>query len=159
MPGSRDFDLESFQAKVLERVSILQRLESEVEPAYAQIPYPEMSKMRAENPGCLAWIPASLLWFQATTAQSLARGLKKDREELARRAEAVAGQRTVRLHLCPPLQGVSDDALEVARAITPTLASLIESRTVSMPLEANLFAMLSLVIARQGVANFCAEQG
>lgn len=157
MVASKDFDLESFQAKVLERLSILQRLESEVEPAYARIPYPEMSKVRAENPGCLAWIPASLLWFQATTGHSLARGLQKDREELAKRAEAVAEQRTVKLHLCPPLQGVGDDALQVAEVITPILASLIESKIVSMPLEANLFAMLSLVIARKGIANFCAE--
>lgn len=158
MPEQEDFDLESFQAIVLERVASLQKLGGEVEPFYAGFPYPETSKVKAENPGCLGWIPVGLLMFQAAVSRRTAGGLKKSREELARRAEELAGQREVKLRLCPALKNVEDDPFQIARAITPVLVSLSRTKLIAIDLDANLFATLAIMVASTGIANFCADQ-
>ncbi|HEX8140060.1 MAG TPA: hypothetical protein VF544_21035 [Pyrinomonadaceae bacterium] len=158
MPEQEDFDLESFQAIVLERVASLQKLGDEVEPFYARFPYPDTKKLKAENPGCLGWIPVGLLMFQAGVSRRTARGLKKSREELTRRAEELTRQREVKLRLCSALKNLEDDPFEIARATTPVLVTLSRTKLVSLDLDANLFATLAIMIASTGIANFCADQ-
>ncbi len=63
----------------------------------------------------------------------------------------------LRRYLCPALARASGDAFEIARVITPLLAGLKASGTVPIDLDPWLFAGLSLLIARMGVAAFCAE--
>jgi len=63
----------------------------------------------------------------------------------------------LRRYLCPALARASGDAFEIARVITPLLAGLKASGTVPIDLDPWLFAGVSLLIARMGVAAFCAE--
>ena len=63
----------------------------------------------------------------------------------------------LRQYLCPALDRVSSDAFEIARVITPLLAGLKAAGSVPIDLDPWLFAGVSLLIARMGVAAFCAE--
>ncbi len=62
----------------------------------------------------------------------------------------------LRRYLCPALQSASGDAFQIARVITPLLAGLQISGKVPIDLDPWLFAGISLLIARMGVASFCA---
>lgn len=64
--------------------------------------------------------------------------------------------RGLRRYLCPALQSASGDAFQIARVITPLLAGLQISGKVPIDLDPWLFAGVSLLIARMGVASFCA---
>jgi len=64
--------------------------------------------------------------------------------------------RGLRHYLCPALQSASGDAFQIARVITPLLAGLQVSGKVPIDLDPWLFAGVSLLIARMGVASFCA---
>ncbi len=64
----------------------------------------------------------------------------------------------LRQYLCPALDRVSSDAFEIARVITPLLAGLKASGSVPIDLDPWLFAGVALLIARMGVAAFCAEE-
>jgi len=73
---------------------------------------------------------------------------------LARRHRAL-----LQRYLCPALDRASSDAFEIARVITPLLAGLKASGNVPLDLDPWLFAGVALLIARTGVAAFCAEEG
>jgi len=63
----------------------------------------------------------------------------------------------LRRHLCPALDRATGDAFEIARLVTPLLAGLKVSGKVPIDLDPWLFAGVALLIARMGVAAFCAE--
>jgi len=64
----------------------------------------------------------------------------------------------LRRYLCPALDRASSDAFEIARVITPLLAGLKAAGSVPLDLDPWLFAGVALLIARTGVAAFCAEE-
>lgn len=63
----------------------------------------------------------------------------------------------LRHYLCPSLQSISSDAFEVARVITPLLVGLKLSGKIDIDLDPWLFAGITLLIERMGVAAFCAD--
>lgn len=63
----------------------------------------------------------------------------------------------LRRHLCPALRSVSGDAFEIARVATPILAGLRVAGKLDVDLDPWLFAGVSLLLARMGVATFCAD--
>ncbi len=64
----------------------------------------------------------------------------------------------VRRYLCPALRSASDDAFDIAKVLTPLLGSLSLAGVVALSLDPLIFAALSLLIARMGVASLCAEK-
>lgn len=75
-------------------------------------------------------------------------------EHVARRHPALP---LLRAYLCPSLQSLSSDAFEIARVITPLLASLKLSGKIPIDLDPWLFAGIAILIARTGIAAFCAD--
>jgi len=65
----------------------------------------------------------------------------------------------LRQYLCPALSQVSGDAFAIARIVTPLLAGLKLSGHApsNLDLDPWLFAGISLLVARMGVAAFCAD--
>ena len=154
---SEEFDLDAFQTQVLMQVERLQKLENEVEPFYQTVRqhYPDLKNDRVEGSGRLGLIPRGLIKFIEVMGLSTARSLVRHRISLTRRAEEIAGQKKVRLNLCPALRGVEDSPVAIAKTITPILVPLAEAKIIRLPLESELFAMLALVITRDGVADYC----
>ena len=75
-------------------------------------------------------------------------------EDIARHHPALP---MLRAYLCPSLQSISSDAFEIARVITPLLAGLKLSGKVPIDLDPWLFAGIAILIARTGIAGFCAD--
>ena len=63
----------------------------------------------------------------------------------------------VKNHLCPLLTGFAGDVLDIARIITPILASLILNDIVKIRLHPEVFAGIARSIAKLGVDKFCLE--
>ena len=152
-----NFDLPAFERKVLRHVEHIQILKNEAEPFYQSIRsrYPSPPELESENSGLAKLVTSGLLKFIEITSSRTSRGLREHRVELTRRAEDIAGRQDVRTHLCPALQGVESEPLAIAKVITPILAPLAGAKISSMSLDAELFAMLSLVIANRSVAAYC----
>lgn len=154
---SAEFDLDTFQQQVLSQVERLQKLEHEVEPFYQTVRqyYPDSKNDRVEGSGCLGFIPRGLIKFIEVMGSSTARSLRRHRIELTRRAKEIAEQKEVKSHLCPVLQGVESNPVAIAKTITPILVPLAGAKIIDLPLDSELFAMLALVITREGMANYC----
>ncbi len=78
----------------------------------------------------------------------------RDPDAMARRHTAI---HDLRRYLCPMLQGISSDAFEIARVITPLLVGLKLSGKLTIDLNPWIFAGIALLIERMGVAAFCAD--
>ncbi len=72
-------------------------------------------------------------------------------------AAQILKQHTINTALCKSLRSISNDAFEIAKAITPVLISLKSAGIVDIPLDAFLFATIALTIARTGISAICAE--
>ena len=90
-----------------------------------------------------------------STSSLVARGLQKHRVELTHKAKEIAGRKDVKIHLCPALLVTDSEPLAVAKIITPILAPLAGAKIVPIALDAELFAVVALVIADKGVADYC----
>lgn len=71
-------------------------------------------------------------------------------------AEKIAVRSEVRTILCAALQTTSNDAFEIAKITTPILLGLVFAGVLALPLYPTLFAVVALIIARAGIASFCA---
>ena len=66
-------------------------------------------------------------------------------------------QKEIRTRLCQALQTTSNDSFEIARIITPLLIELAAAGTISIPIIPVQFASITLVIARMGATELCAD--
>lgn len=158
MPVSADFDFQAFQSKVLWSVERQQKLK-ESELFYRKDATYDTYKDSFQRLGCIAtFVVKPFLALQQYLSSSNYRKLKLDRERLTRNAQKLLSRVEVRSPICTSLEGISNDPLEIARAITSVLVPLARSRALLIPLEANLFAACALIIAEVGTTEFCASQ-
>jgi len=132
-PDARDFELRPFQDRVLELVRLFER----------------EAVVRLRVGGTIA------------AGEPIEAIAEPEAVELHGPAESPRCHRAlhgVRRYLCPALKSVSGDAFEIARIVTPLLAGLRVSGRLSIDLDPWLFAGVSLLIARMGVATFCADE-
>jgi hypothetical protein len=54
------------------------------------------------------------------------------------------------------LRSAGSDASEIAKHLVPLVATLVLAGRVDIPLNPTLFAYLAIVLARSGIASFCA---
>ncbi len=97
----------------------------------------------------------TFLALQQHLSSSNYRKLKRDRERLPQSAQELLGRVEVKSSICPVLVGISNAPSEIAGVMTPILAPLARARVLSIPLEADLFAMCALFIAGIGTSEFC----
>ena len=71
-------------------------------------------------------------------------------------AEEIAVRPEISTILCAALQTTSNDAFEIAKITTPILLGLVFAGALAIPLYPTLFAAVALIIARAGIASFCA---
>ena len=69
----------------------------------------------------------------------------------------VLKDKSIRKFLCPILQRFTGDVMELAKIITPSLATLYAAGLISIPWNPLIVAGVTIVIARIGVASFCTE--
>jgi len=131
-PHPEDFELQPFQDRVLEVVRLFEDA------------------------------PVVRLRIRGTIAAGKPIEAVPDDETVEVRGPLHAARRhraALRHYLCPALNRVSGDAFEIARIVTPLLAGLKLSghAPADVDLDPWLFAGVSLLVARMGVAAFCAE--
>ena len=151
-----DFDLIAFQAEVLQKVSIVQQvqsyvpkfdeLSSEFGEIYSSIPDAE----KRQHP---FWylIASAFFNFMQWLPGKVTRQIEEDRK--LEQARAIIRRNDIRGRLCPLLAGIKNEAPEIAKVITPELVAA-EDQTIA--LDAVLFALCAWEISRVGVASYCA---
>ncbi len=156
VPNSTDFDVQAFQSKVLWWVARLQK-RREAELFYQQDKSYDIHKDSFQRLGCLAtFVVKPFLTLQQHLSSSNYQKLQLDRERLTQSAQELLSRVEVKSSICTSLLGVSSDPVEIAGVITPILAPLARTRALSIPLEADLFAMCAVFIAGVGTSDFCA---
>ena len=70
---------------------------------------------------------------------------------------AMIEDKSVREYLCPVLKSLSGDVFDIAKVSTPILVSLSLAGAISISLSPVLFAGVFIVVARMGVAAYCAD--
>jgi hypothetical protein len=84
--------------------------------------------------------------------------LQQDRRDaIDRTAREIIGQGLVLSHLCRQLRSVSHDAIAIAKAVTPLLIDLVDSKILAVPCIPTLFAAIALAIANRGIFSLCAQ--
>ncbi len=156
MPDSSGFDVASFQAEVLVRIVRLQKLATEGERFYRNPPFRKTVKDARAHSGCAVLISKVFITILEAASGLTYLALKRERTNLTRKAQAVVERSEVRISLCPALQGVSDDPAAISRAVTPVLVNMALGGRITLPLSADIFAMIALIIARSGVTSYCA---
>ena len=153
-----DFNLEHFQAKVLEKVYVLEGWAGH-EAEFAELSKQVASINRRGRTSLDWWVSFALLKFSEKVWTRTIRGYKKDKKGLKYRAQAgrLLGEEEVRQHLCPSLPNVESDVRQIAKVVTSALVPLALTKTISIPLDPLFFAFLSQELARIGVAKYCAD--
>jgi hypothetical protein len=71
--------------------------------------------------------------------------------------EQLRAHQPTKAQLCAGLRSTGNDAFETSKIVVGVLVPLIIAGTLTIPLSPVLFAFVSLVLARSGVAGFCAD--
>jgi hypothetical protein len=71
-------------------------------------------------------------------------------------AEQLVERKDIRQYLCPALQAASKDAFEIGRTMVAILIPLALAGTIVIPLHPLVIGIAAVMIARMGVASFCA---
>ncbi|HEV2912365.1 MAG TPA: hypothetical protein VGX92_03515 [Pyrinomonadaceae bacterium] len=151
-----DFDLASFQAEVLQKVSVVQQIQS-----YA----PKFDELSGEFGEWHSSIPGTEkrqhpFWYVVASAFSnfmqwiqgkITRMIKEDRK--LQQARAIIRRNDIKERLCPLLAGTDNEAMEIAKIITP---ELVAAKDQMIALDAVMFALCAWEISRVGVRNYCA---
>jgi hypothetical protein len=93
--------------------------------------------------------------FDKTDRNLITSPRKARRISTKKEAEQLLAQKDIRRYLCPALQKISGDAYEIAKTIIPILIPLVITKTISIPIDTLLFAMIAILISRMGVAALC----
>ena len=151
-----DFDLASFQTEVLEKVSIVQQIQSyvpkfdelssEFGKLHSSIPDPE----KRQHP--FWYIVASVFFnFMQWIPGKVTGVIKEDRK--LEQARAIIRRNDIKARLCPMLVSANNEAMEIAKIITP---ALVAAKDQTIALDAVLFALCAWEISRVGVTSYCA---
>jgi hypothetical protein len=168
MPNSEDFDLRAFQDKVLKEMKTLQTLVF-MKEEYAESPRAAASPDDKRAGQFIGSVLDKLFkWLLRGSIVDLKEYKRID--ESTSRARLFLREQKTRQILCPVLQEIENnlsklalrsieiDAGEIASAITPVLAPLAQAKAITIPLDPLHFALGAWMIARTGIAKYCAGQ-
>jgi|GEM_PF-6347467 len=82
--------------------------------------------------------------------------LERKSNNAMREAKEIVTKNNLKAYLCPALQTLSNDTFEIAKVSTPILLGLVAGGILTIPLSPMLFAAIAFIIARSGIASFCA---
>ena len=135
------FDLAAYLNEVLLSIQ-LRRLEASAHDLYVKFPRTE------------GWVNRQFDEFQAGS-----QGAEPDRgpNKSYDTAEKLLKRKTVLRIVCAAGPEQSDDAIDIARAITPPLVGAVFSGKIALPLEPALFAEMALIMAKMSGASPCGE--
>jgi hypothetical protein len=152
------FNLELFQAEVLEKVQVLEEMPKR-EAEIAELSKRVASINRKGRGGLDWWFSFAMLKVSEMLLTRTIRGYKKDKQGLKYRAQAgqLLGREEVRRHLCPFLPDAGGDVRRIAEAVTSALVPPALTGAVSIPLDPLFFALLSQELVRIGAARYCAD--
>ena len=83
--------------------------------------------------------------------------LERKSDNSMREAKEIITKINLKAYLCPALKTLSNDTFEIAKVTTPILLGLVGGGILIIPLSPMLFAAIALIIARSGIASFCAD--
>ena len=163
-----DANLKSFQNKVLAEIKTFQSM---VQLAKGFDETPDETASPGEK-GARGLVGTALLKVMTGFSQWSLRGFKESKriDEATSRTRLFLKEQKTRQMLCPILQNtennlsklvlrtVEGDAGEIACAITPSLAPLAQAKAIALPFDPLYFALSAWMIARTGVAKYCAGQ-
>ena len=159
MPNEQHFDLPSFEQDVFENLDILcNRVELSIDLSLVVEDMPAKGTLSIDSHDTVTdwWSRFKVRTNKATRKESYTpEDVAKRLSIVAKQAEEIVENRSIKSYLCPALQCVSDDAFEIAKIIIPILVSLSLAKTITVPLDSLLFALIPLSIARMGIASLC----
>jgi hypothetical protein len=151
-----DFDLASFQAEVLQKVSIVEQKQSygpkfdELSGEFGEWHNSIPNTEKRQHPFWYA-ITSAFVNFMEWSQGKVARMIREDRK--LEQAKAIVRRHDIKERLCPLLVGTNNEAMEIAKIITPELVAAKDQR---IALDAVLFALCAWEISRIGVPSYCA---
>ncbi|MEH2026327.1 hypothetical protein [Nostoc sp.] len=80
-------------------------------------------------------------------------GFEKSKQEV----EEALKSKDIKKRICPALKSVTDEASNIANAITPVLVGAVLGGTLVIPLNPIFFGWMAVVIAKAGAAALCAD--
>ncbi|MBD2298601.1 hypothetical protein [Nostoc sp. FACHB-190] len=80
-------------------------------------------------------------------------GDEKSKQEI----EEALKKKDVKKIICPVLKSITNEASNIANAITPVLVGAVLAGTLVIPLNPIFFGWLAVVIAKGGIAAICAD--
>jgi hypothetical protein len=169
MPETEDFDVKSFQDRVLAEVRTLHTM-TQLAKGFGEAPRRET--VAPEEKGAGQLFGTLLLKVMTGVSDWGLRGFKESKriDEITSQTRLFLKEQKTRQLLCPTLQNIENnlsrlalrtieiDANEIAYAITPVLAPLAQAKAIEIPLDPLHFALSAWMIARTGVAKYCAGQ-
>jgi hypothetical protein len=166
MSESDDLDVASFQAKVLEEIRLLQSMVEINSGFRRQALKSDPAKPESQDKA------AGSFGFNLSMrlGQYTLKNLKEQKriDERTAQARAFLKEPETKRLLCARLRAIEDnlsrlgirdtehDAAEIAGAITPVLLPLARGKSISLEAAPVAFAVSAWVIARTGIAVYCA---
>ena len=170
MSSTEDFDLKSFQDKVLKNITILNCL-VELKKGFGLGDIKPTSKSLGASVSSL--VLKSIIDVSELLAgppEETIRVMKEEKkiEESTEQAREFLKRQETRQLLCPTLRNTENilsqlavrsfesDVREIACAITPVLTPLARTGAIELSLDPMRFALVAWIIARTGVVKYCA---
>lgn len=159
MVNEQRFNIPSFEQEVFENLNILcNQVEISIDLSLVEDTMPAKGTLSLDSFDSVVdwWSSFKIRTNKATRKESYTpEEVTKRLSIVAKQAEEIVEDISVKSYLCPALQSVSDDAFEIAKIIIPILVSLSLAKTITVPLDSLLFALIPLSIARMGIASLC----
>jgi hypothetical protein len=103
----------------------------------------------------IGWFAGAIFSIFTEQFKNLTRSVKRTKSKKI--ARKLVNNKDIRKLLCPALKSVSTDVWEIAKVATPILYAAAVAGKVSIPHDPIVFAALTIVIARMGIASLCVE--
>src|SRR5262249_49405241 len=111
-----------------------------------------------KSPGCLSWLVMKVMSVSTNFLSNIFEKQKKYIEELRTKAKVATRQEGIKQYICPFLQNVENEPYEIARVMVSKLLPPVLAKSIVLSLEPDLFAMMAIIIAQNGVESYCAER-
>jgi hypothetical protein len=96
-----------------------------------------------------------LISFSENLDESQPQAFSSGFEESKKEAEEILQRQDIKAILCPALKNITNDAYDLANAITPLLFGAVLSGSIVIPLNPVFFGWMAIVIAKAGAAGLC----
>ncbi|MEB3177634.1 MAG: hypothetical protein VKL59_01110 [Nostocaceae cyanobacterium] len=96
-----------------------------------------------------------LISFSESVDESQPKAFSSGFEESKKEAEEILARQDIKAILCPALKNITNDAYDLANAITPLLFGAVIAGTIVVPLNPVFFGWVAIVIAKAGAASLC----